>query len=180
MKVSKIILKCTRNVLLVLLALFVLIGVYSNIKLMKNPGEIPSIFGFRNFTVLTGSMTPAIAPGDMIISKEVMPLSINVGDVITYKENDTIITHRVIEKKEENENYVFITKGDANNIKDENYIKENQIIGKIVFKIPLLGHARIFLASKIGMVLLISILVLLFGLSEFKSKLTKEERGVNE
>ncbi|MGH4123096.1 MAG: signal peptidase I [Clostridium sp.] len=180
MKALKTILKWMGNIFLGLLVTFVLISVYLNIQSIKNPDKIPSVFGLRNFTVLTGSMMPYISPGDMIVSKEITPLSINVGDIITYKENDTIITHRVIEKKLELKNYVFKTKGDANNIGDENFIKENQIIGKQVFKIPFIGHVVSFMGSKLGIIFIVIILALMFGLSEFKSKPGIEDKIIKE
>jgi signal peptidase I len=88
--------------------------------------------------------------GDIMILVGKKPESLNVGDVIVFKSNkpDPII-HRVVEKWEENGRYYFKTKGDnnrdsiKNSLVDETRISEDRIVGKAVFKIPLLGYIKI-------------------------------------
>ena len=50
-----------------------------------------------------------------------------IGDVVTFKEKDSMITHRIIRE----ENGYFITKGDANNTEDEK-ISKDKIVGKAI------------------------------------------------
>ena len=90
------------------------------------------IFGYSFFIVKTGSMEPFIKPGELIIVKE--KNDYKVEDVITYKENDIYITHRIIEKNGNK----YTTKGDANNEKDLEILKKD-IIGEIVFHSKILG-----------------------------------------
>lgn len=88
--------------------------------------------------------------GDIMILVGKKPESLDVGDVIVFKSNkpDPII-HRVVKKWKENDKYYFKTKGDNNkdsiksSLVDETSIRENRIIGKAVFKIPLLGYIKI-------------------------------------
>lgn len=103
-----------------------------------------TIGGIRMFSVATGSMIPVYEVGDILISKEVEPEEIQVGDDIVYlgkkgSFNGKTVTHRVqsIEKKEDG-NYKIITKGVANNIEDPE-IDQTQVYGKIICKVHTLS-----------------------------------------
>jgi signal peptidase I len=88
--------------------------------------------------------------GDIMVLVGKNGENIENGDVIVFrsKRKDPII-HRVVMIKEENGNIHFQTKGDnnkdsiKNNFLDETNIDESAIIGKAVFKIPLLGYIKI-------------------------------------
>ena len=102
-----------------------------------------AIAGIRIFNVATGSMEPKYNVGDVLISKEVDPSEIEIGDDITYEGekgsfDGKIVTHQVIEKKEENGKYTFVTKGIANNEADPE-ISENQVYGKVIYKSVILS-----------------------------------------
>jgi hypothetical protein len=56
---------------------------------------------------------------------------LRVGDVITFRQGDDLIVHRIIEKGIDNEGYFFITKGDNNNLPDEK-IRFSQIDSVLV------------------------------------------------
>lgn len=101
--------------------------------------------GIRMFTVATGSMKPVYEVGDVLISKEIAPEEIKVGDDIVYRGekssfNNKIITHRVISiEKLEDGNYKIITKGTANDQEDPE-INQTQVYGKIVYKVQTLSY----------------------------------------
>ncbi|MCW8171877.1 signal peptidase I [Natrialba swarupiae] len=60
---------------------------------------VPGVIGAEySFVVLTGSMAPAIDPGDVVIVGETEPTTIESGDVITFVRDgaDTPVTHRVV------------------------------------------------------------------------------------
>lgn len=97
-----------------------------------------SIAGFRIFNVATGSMVPEYQVGDILVSKEIEPEKVEIGDDIVYEGEkgdfkDRIVTHRVISKREENGKYYFTTKGIANEEADPE-ISQDQIYGKIIYK----------------------------------------------
>lgn len=79
----------------------------------------PRIFGYQTSTMLTGSMSPMINPGDVVVSVPTPASELNVGDVITYAipvEDKRIETHRVIEMITNDDGSTAVrTKGDANN-----------------------------------------------------------------
>lgn len=103
-----------------------------------------SLGGYRIFIVATGSMEPKYLVSDVLISKEVDPAEINVGDDVVYKGKegtfkDRVVTHQVIEKWQDEGTYKFITKGIAN-IEQDPEITANQIYGKILGKVKTLSY----------------------------------------
>ena len=77
----------------------------------------PHLLGYRTSTMLTGSMEPMIAPGDVIVIKEVPATELEVGDVVTYRipvEDHRVETHRVVEVTKVDGSIAMRTKGDAN------------------------------------------------------------------
>jgi signal peptidase len=96
------------------------------------------IYGFpflvgadSSYTVMSGSMSPALRPGDLVIIRGEKP--VNVGDVVTVKSGEFTYTHRVVEKLEDDR---FRLKGDANEDPDPNLVEASQIIGKVVLIFP--------------------------------------------
>jgi len=104
-----------------------------------------TVGGIRMFTVATGSMKPIYEVGDVLISKEVEPEEIKLGDDIVYKGEKSsfygkIITHRVISiEKQEDGNYKIVTKGTANQQEDPE-INQTQVYGKIIYKVKSLSY----------------------------------------
>jgi signal peptidase len=92
-----------------------------------------------SYTVMSGSMSPTLKPGDLILVKQTDPATVEVDDIVTVKYETGVFTHRVFEKKFEDGVYLFKTKGDANEDPDPVWLNTSQIMGKTVFIIPL-GH----------------------------------------
>ena len=108
------------------------------------------LFGIQVFAVISGSMEPDYPVGSLIYVKDADPGEIKVGDVITYVlPDDTPSTHRVIEVDAENR--CFYTKGDANKIEDGPPVHFENLIGKPVFTIPLLGYVAHYIQHPPGM-----------------------------
>ena len=129
----------TIYVLLYIIVLLVLLVVV----IQRFSGNNATIGGFRIFNVATGSMIPVYNVGDILVSKEISPVEIQVGDDIVYKGeknefNGKVVTHRVISKREENGKYYFVTQGVANELADPE-ISEEQVYGKIIYKTIILS-----------------------------------------
>ena len=122
-----------------LMSIFIFISLIM-IKAKIN-GTQPSILGNKFFIVLTGSMSPTIDVGDMVIVKDVKPEAVNVNDVITFGSNssDNVTTHRVKEVLSNNENLSYITQGDANNVEDPTPVEEDFLVGRVNKVIPKVG-----------------------------------------
>lgn len=109
------------------------------------------------FSVESGSMTPTINKGD-IIAVSTNNNTYNVDDIITFRTGNhqgaLNNTHRIIEITQAN---TYITQGDNNQAKDIDPVSQEQIIGKYIFRIPLLGYPILFIQTIPGFIFLIII-----------------------
>jgi len=133
----------------------------------------PQVVGAdHGFVVLSGSMEPAMSPGDAIIVREVGPEEIEERDVITYQtDSDTPTTHRVIDVVERDGSLTYQTKGDANEDADPGSVSPDQVIGEVLFVIPLLGYVVRFVNTTVGFAALVVVPLVLFTLSELRALL---------
>lgn len=128
------------DLLIILFTFLIILGAYYifQVKILKK--DYPDLFGYTFFEVATGSMSDTINIGDVVVVK--ITKEVNENDIVVFKENESFIVHRLINKNE-NE---YITKGDANNSEDKP-IKEEQILGKVVKIIPKVGIWREIILS---------------------------------
>ena len=85
--------------------------------------------------VTGGSMSPAIEAGDLIVITR-PPSRIEPGMVLTLEVDGAVVTHRVDEVRMDGS---FVTKGDANTVRDDFTSNEVRVVGEYRFRIPLLG-----------------------------------------
>ena len=140
------VLKLIGNILYTLMFIFVVLMLLIVIMQRFSNNNI-AIGGFRMFSVATGSMVPKYDVGDILISKEIAPENIKVGDDLVYQGekgsfSGKIVTHRVISiEKQEDGNYKIITKGIANNAEDP-AIDQTQVYGKVISEIHVLSFLQ--------------------------------------
>lgn len=110
---------------------------------------VPAIMGWVPLTVLTGSMEPYLRPGTLVV---VQPLDgahgaqqVHPGDVVAFLPNlddATTVLHRVVAINIAGDGQrTLTTKGDANNAPDARPITHQQLRGKEVYHLPLVGYA---------------------------------------
>lgn len=127
------------------------------VKSYINPNEVPDFFGIKPFIVITGSMEGTIDGGDLIITKTVAPSTLEVGDIISYKIENSVITHRIVEITEVDGETAFIMKGDANNTEDEEPVTFDQVESVYLFRIAKLGSLAMYIQTPVGMLVFIGI-----------------------
>lgn len=103
------------------------------------------IFPVYMKAIATGSMYPKICVGDAVIIKKCGINDLKNGDVIEYQLENEYIVHRIISKEIENGVWTIITKGDNNRAPDYNLVYEEQIKGKVLFKIKFIGWPSVLL-----------------------------------
>ncbi|MCZ9884233.1 signal peptidase I [Arthrobacter sp. B2a2-09] len=106
----------------------------------------PRILGYQTSTMLTGSMSPLINPGDVVVTVPVAVKDLKVGDIITYHipvEDQRVETHRIIDLAVNSQGTATVrTKGDANNGADPwTATLAGGQVDRQVFTIPYLGNA---------------------------------------
>lgn len=136
--------------ILVLIVIVMLVYVVY-VKVMESSGRLSEV-KVNFYTILTQSMYPTIEAGDIVITYKNDDNSYNANDIITFvSPNDPItITHRVIEVSSLNGKYYYRTKGDNNNTSDSTIIPADNVIGRVVFRIPKAGYIQQFLVSETG------------------------------
>ena len=102
------------------------------------------IFPIKPVAIATGSMEKEIYAGDVVLIQKCKSNDVNVGDIIEYKMEGYTVIHRIVEKRQRSGNYFFITKGDNNNAPDTKEVNEDQLIGKVIFKIKYVGYPAIW------------------------------------
>ncbi|KPU45150.1 signal peptidase I W [Oxobacter pfennigii] len=143
--------KWAANLLSLLLLTVIFLSLFQIISNIKNPGRIPKVFGFGFLAILSDSMHPAIHAGDMIISRETKASNIKIGDIITYNvDNDIYVTHRVADVIDYNNAPLFLTKGDANNAFDGEFVQPERLEGVMMLRIPFGGYIANFIRSGAG------------------------------
>ena len=112
---------------------------------------ISGIFKYTLVAIGSNSMEPIIERGDAVIIEKIKNYDIlKEGNIIIYKKENKLVIHRIEEIKKENDKYYFITKGDANKTVDNWTVKEEEIIGRSLFKIKNIGYPTIWLSDILG------------------------------
>jgi signal peptidase len=127
------------------------------VKSFLYPEEVPSFMGYKPFIVLTGSMEPVFYSGDLVMVKEVEADSLQVGDVIAFREGTAVITHRIVQVEGADQELRFITKGDNNNVNDRRPVTVEQLEGVYLYRISKLGNFAMFMQTPVGMALFIAL-----------------------
>lgn len=152
------VLKLINNIVYVILFLIVASVLFVVILQRASNNDI-ALGEIRIFNIVSESMVPKYNIGDVLVVKSIEPQNIKVGDDIAYigqesTFNQKIVTHQVIKIDYENGEYIFHTKGIANILEDP-LVHQNQVFGKVVYKIWILS-----LISKI----LSNVYVVFFGI----------------
>lgn len=118
------------------------------------PLMVPRFFGYHIYSVVSGSMEPAIPTGSLVYIHETPPEDVAQEEVIAFygaRDSASIITHRVVENRVLMGE--FITKGDANQTEDMNPVPYGNFIGKVVYFLPGAGRAAELFTSSSGKIL---------------------------
>jgi signal peptidase len=144
------------------LVLWLVMGIATGILMAI---ALPAALGYHPFTVMSGSMDPAIGTGDVVVDKRVSPRALHVGDVVTFRDpanSKRLITHRVRKLRFEGGQVRVVTKGDANNTVEQWSIPAHGTVGQVAYRIPLIGHVVVWTrgaAGRLGLVVIPALLL---------------------
>lgn len=158
----KKLIKGLKIIFIIILSLILLVNVYVIIQAKSKPNSVPSVFGYKPFIVLSGSMETEIYVGDLVIVKEVDSSTLEVNDIIAFRDSENLVTtHRIVDVVNTDKGRCFETKGDNNNTKDDNIVCSDSIEGKYHSKISKIGNAILFIQEPLGfVVMMLSLLII--------------------
>lgn len=139
------------NILIILLSIIVI----SYIGLL--------IFGYQGYAVKTGSMHPDIPQGALAITKKLKADevfdNISIDDDIVFRTSSgNILTHRVV--KIDDASNLIQTQGIKDGASLDAPIKAQNVIGEVVFSIPLIGYIVILFQNIFFLIILIVIILI--------------------
>lgn len=162
-----------RNVLFNFLAIVTVVAVlFIGINLVS---------GAKGYAVTSNSMADTLERGDIVFVRNISFDELKPGDVVTVKSTGGKyhFTHRVVEIDKEKR--TITTRGDANNSDDPMPSEEERIVGKMWYKVPLLGYLSIFFLNfsrTAGLIALASVAVALVAINIVAIKIkSKKKRG---
>ena len=156
------------NLIIVFLVIIAIILMYTLFQIHVLNKDYINIFGYSFFQVETGSMVPTIQIDDIVIVK--ITDKIGKDDIIAFKQDNNIITHRIIEINDDQ----IVTKGDANNAIDEK-ISSTQVVGKVVHTLKNIGvWTKVFQTPRVYICIIATILLFGISFSIKEEKINKE------
>ena len=129
--------------------------------LLIAPTVAQNVGGIGVTTVLTGSMRPAIDPGDLLVTRTVAASMIGIGDVVVVTSSDVPLAHRVVDVRPVSGLQRLTTKGDANAVIDIDpvMVSLDRQIPRVIARVPAVGAPLAFLASpqaqRLGLTMLV-------------------------
>lgn len=106
---------------------------------------VPAALGWRSDVVLSGSMRPALDPGDVVVSSPVAVGEVEAGDVVivtSAARPGRTLVHRVDSVRSDG---TLVTRGDANRVTDSTTVAPDDVLGAGRLRVPVLGMASVWL-----------------------------------
>ena len=161
-----------------ILGMILILNVVILAKSLLHPNDIPGVFGYKPFVVLSGSMEPNIRIGDLIIIKKTDVSTLEKNDIIAFRgDKNLVTTHRIINVINTGNDVCFETKGDSNNVKDDEIVCSENIEGKYIKRYEKIGSLILFIQEPLGFGMMI-MTILLIGIIIFLIKNKKYENGL--
>lgn len=160
----------------IILGIILISNLFIIFQSKTNKDKVPSVFGYKPFIVLSGSMEGQIHKGDLIITKEIDPTALKINDIIAFRDaENTVTTHRIIDIVEDNGATKFITKGDNNSTQDRKLVSLNEVEGIYITRIPGFGSIMNSLAQPTT-ILTISLIITILFVMGFSISVKKEKK----
>ncbi|ADB73652.1 hypothetical protein Gobs01_02526 [Geodermatophilus obscurus DSM 43160] len=99
----------------------------------------PRLVGFQGHVVVSGSMEPRLSPGDVVLTRPVLPQDLQPGQVLLFPDpegTDRLLLHRLVSFDERGD---LITRGDANQSNDSTHVPASSVIGEAQLRVPHVG-----------------------------------------
>jgi signal peptidase I len=98
--------------------------------------------GYRMVTIRSGSMTPTLSVGEVILESSVSPLAVHPGEIVTFRDpalGQDLVTHRIVSMRRSGDEVQFVTRGDANKSSERWSVPVSGHLGRELFVLPGVG-----------------------------------------
>lgn len=158
-KILNILLKLLYDILIIFCVILIIVVVWQRITDSNR-----SIYGYRLFRIISGSMVPEYNIDEVVVCKEVDTRSLKIGDIIVYRGrvgelNNKLVMHEIIDIRESGGELIFSVKGIQNLLGDPN-VSSSQILGEVIFKSSLLTYLYALATDTNSAFIIIMILVI--------------------
>ena len=174
--------KIVINVVYIFLVLCILYNVIFLINTTIKKTEYFNLFGISLFSMETNLMEPEISKYSFMITKEYGENDIiQVDDKIVYSMNGKIRINKIVSIESIDGKILYHTKSNQNYYIDSESISKNEIIGKVITVIPILGIGLEILQAKITTLCIIIFLVIIYVYNKkvYKNKMRRKVQLYN-
>ncbi len=140
------------------------------INLILSFEEHTHILGIYMFNIVSESMEPTLEINDVVVVQKCAPSQLKKGDIITFRQDERTISHRILNVIKEKDNIKFETKGDNNEIPDPELVEAGQVFGKVIFKIKKVGKAISYIQNLRGFINILLFTVIVYVLVSLREK----------
>jgi len=140
------------------------------INLILSFEEDTHIFGIYMFNIISESMEPTLEINDLVVVKRTETSQLRKDDIITFEQDDRIISHRIKNITKESGTIKFITKGDNNEISDPDLVDSGQVFGKVIFRIKKIGEVVSYIQNARGFINIAIFVVIVYILVSLRDK----------
>ena len=175
-KISHKIKKKKRTKKIVKFVILISLMILFVINLLLSIEEKNHIFGIYMFHIVSESMEPTFYKNDLAIVKSCNTEELKVGDIITFKQEDRVISHRISEIVKEKGEEQFVTKGDNNEVADIEPVDAQNIYGKVVFVIPKIGKIVNYIQNVRGFINVCILIIMICILVTFRDSVINNRK----
>lgn len=151
-------------------------------KSYTNKNEVPSVGGVFPMIILTDSMNPEFASGDLILCHTTEAQDVKRGDIICFYDpagnGTTTVTHRVVKVTKDGAGALaWQTKGDANNTEDSVLVPAKNLVGIYQRSFKGLGNVAMFMQTTQGLIIcVVCPIILLVGYDMIRRRMYEKAK----
>lgn len=148
------------KILTILIAVFSVGIMIFTIVSVNTIGKDAALFGYKPYIVTSNSMQDTFQAGDLTVSKQVDPATLEPGDIVTFRSIDPVnygqvVTHKIKSITTYEGKPAFVTYGTTTGVEDAYPVPFSQVLGQYQFRLPGMGNFFYFLKSTAGYVTVI-------------------------
>ena len=105
---------------------------------------VAGIFKYKMVAIASDSMNPVYYRGDAVIYEKVKPFEVLEGEILAFKYDNILVTHRVMKIVEDDKGRRFITKGDNNEIADAYEVRDENVVGVVRYVVKYIAFPTVW------------------------------------